>query len=129
MQSSTYLARLIGPVMLVAALGMLLNAAAFRAMAQDFLRSPPLVFLSGVLTMTAGMAIVLYHNVWTADWRLIITLLGWAGAVGGAARMTLPAGVKSIGEAVLGSKPWIMTTGGVFWLAISAVLCIYGYFA
>jgi hypothetical protein len=129
MQTSIFLAKLIGPVMLVAAIGMLANAAAFRAMSQDFLRSPPLIFLSGLLTMTAGLAIVLYHNVWTADWRVIITLFGWAGVIGGAARIALPARVKIIGEAMLGGKPWVMTTAGVFWLVISVVLCFYGYFA
>jgi hypothetical protein len=127
MPTSIFLAKLIGPVMLVAAIGMLTNAPAFRAMAHDFLRSPPLIFISGVLTMTAGLAIVLYHNVWTADWRVIITLFGWAGAIGGAARILLPAQVKTIGEKMI-KLPMGLTIGGAGWVLLGAVLCFYGYF-
>lgn len=128
MQTSTFLAALIGPVMLIAAVGMLLNPGGQRATMLAFLDSPPLIYLSGVLAMVAGLAIVLYHNVWAADWRVILTLFGWAGTIGGAARMLWPAGVESVGKAML-NKTWMMTAGGVAWLAIAAVLCFYGYFA
>lgn len=128
MQTSIFLAALIGPAMLVAAIGMLLNPASHRAMNLAFLDSPPLIYLSGVLAMVAGLAIVLYHNVWAADWRVFITLFGWAGIIGGAARMVWPGSVKTVGVALL-SKPWVTTAGGVLWLVIAAVLCFYGYFA
>ena len=128
MQTSVFLAALIGPVMLIAAIGMLLDPASNRAMSLAFLDSPPLIFLSGVLAMVAGLAIVLYHNVWAADWRVIITLFGWAGTIGGAARMLSPGSVKTVGAALLG-KPWVTTVGGVLWLVIAALLCFYGYFA
>jgi hypothetical protein len=68
---------------------------------------------------------VLYHNVWTADWR-VITLFGWAGVVGGAARMLSPGSVKTVGAAML-NKKWVTTAGGAAWLVIAAVLCFYGY--
>ena len=128
MQTSIFLAALIGPVMLIAAIGMLLNPGGQRAMMLAFLDSPPLIYLSGVLAMIAGLAILLYHNVWAADWRVIITLFGWAGAIGGAARMLSPGSVKTVGAAML-NKPWVTTAGGVAWLAVAAVLCFYGYFA
>ena len=128
MQTSTFLAALIGPVMLVAALGMLLNQTGQRATMLAFLDSAPLIYLSGVLAMVAGLAIVLYHNLWVADWRVIVTLLGWAEAIGGAARILSPASVQRVGATML-NTPWVTTAGGVAWLAIAAVLCFYGYFA
>jgi len=128
MQTSIFLARLIGPVMLVAAVGMLLNSASHRAMSLAFLDSPPLIYLSGVLAMVAGLAIVLYHNVWVADWRVIVTLFGWAGAIGGAARMLFLGSTKTVGETLL-RRRWVTTLGGVGWLAVAATLCFFGYFA
>ncbi len=125
-QTSIFLAKLIGPLLMVAAIGLLVNARAYRAMAQDFLRNPPLIYVTGVLAMTAGLAIVLYHNVWSADWRVIITLLGWAATIGGAVRIVLPNKVRAIGEAML-DKPMAMTIGGVAWIILGAVLCFFGY--
>ena len=127
MQTSIFLAKLIGPVLLAGAVGLFVNAAAHRAMAQEFLKSPALIYLSGILTMTAGVAIVLTHNVWAADWRGLITLFGWLGAVGGAARIILPAQVRSFGEAMLKSQA-AMLIGGAIWLAIGALLSYVGYF-
>jgi hypothetical protein len=125
--TSIFLAKLIGPIALVAAIGLLFNAGGYRAMAREFLRSLPLIYLSGILAMTAGVAVVLYHNVWVADWRVIVTLFGWAGAIGGAARMLMPDKVRSVGEAMLG-RPLVSQIGGACWVLFGAVLCFYGYF-
>ena len=77
MPTSIFLAKLIGPVLLAIGVGLLVNSAAYRTMAEEGLRSRVLIYLTGVLTMTAGLAVVLNHSVWAADWRVIITLLGW----------------------------------------------------
>jgi hypothetical protein len=77
MQTSIFLARLIGPVMALVGVSLLVNELAFRKMAQEFLRSPALIFFSGMILMPAGLAVVLSHNVWVLNWPLIITLLGW----------------------------------------------------
>ncbi len=76
MQTSLFLARLIGPVALAIGLSILINAGAYRLLADEFMRSRALMYLSGLLTLVAGLAIVLTHNVWVADWRAIITVLG-----------------------------------------------------
>jgi hypothetical protein len=126
MTTSTYLARLIGPVLVVAAVGALLNREGYKAMAQELLRSPALIYLSGVLTMLAGTAIVLAHNLWVADWPVLITVFGWLAAIGGAVRIALPAATKAIGSRMLDSSAW-MTIGSAVWLAIGALLTFVGY--
>jgi uncharacterized protein YjeT (DUF2065 family) len=124
--TSIFLAKLIGPVALVAAIGLFVNAAAYRAMAQEFMRNPALLYLSGLLSMTAGLAILIAHNVWVADWPVLITILGWLATIGGAVRMVLPERAKSIGEAML-RKPRAMHIGGAVWLAAGALFCFFGY--
>ena len=69
MSTSIFLARLIGPVMLVIGLAVFANQRGFRDMAEEFMASRALMFLSGIVLMPAGLAIVLTHNVWSADWR------------------------------------------------------------
>jgi hypothetical protein len=124
--TSIFLAKLIGPVALVTAISLFMNTTAYRAMAQEFLRSPALIYLSGLLTMTAGVAILLTHNVWVANWPVLITIFGWLATIGGAARIALPEQVRTIGEAML-RKPMAMNIGGAIWLAIGVLLCFFGY--
>ena len=38
---------------------------------------PPVVYLSGVLLLLAGLAVVRAHNVWARNWTVLITLTGW----------------------------------------------------
>ena len=128
MQTSIFLAQFIGPVLLTGAISLFVNGERQRAMAREFLESPPLIYLSGILVMTAGLAIVLYHNVWALDWRVLITLIGWMALIGGAFRILFFDEVEKIGEKML-DKPWSLTIGGVVWLVIAVVLIYFGYFA
>ena len=63
MANSIFLAKLIGPVVLAVAIGIFVNGAIYRLLADEFLRSRALIYLSGLMIMTAGLAIVLTHNV------------------------------------------------------------------
>lgn len=42
------------------------------------IRDPPLLFIGGLMAVTAGLAIVLVHNVWSGGaLPIIITVIGW----------------------------------------------------
>jgi uncharacterized membrane protein len=126
MGNSVFLARLIGPLMLAVGIGIFVNGAIYRMLADEFLRSRALIYLSGLLTMTAGMALILTHNVWRADWPVIITILGWLAAIGGAVRIIAPQGTERVGRQMLKHKHGL-TIAGAVWLAVGAVLCFFGY--
>jgi hypothetical protein len=126
MQRSIYLAKLIGPIFVVIGVGMLLNTHLYLVMAEQGLRSYVLIYLSGILTLTAGLALVLAHNVWEADWRLIITLLGWLGVIGGTFRILWPQEVVEVGRAVIAHSEALMF-GGFFVLVLGGVLSYYSY--
>jgi hypothetical protein len=126
MGNSIFLARLIGPLMLTVGIGIFVNGAVYRMLADEFLRSRALIYLSGLLTMTAGLALILTHNVWRADWPVIITILGWLAAIGGAFRIIAPQGTERIGRQVLKHKHGL-TIAGAVWLVVGAVLCLFGY--
>ena len=126
MQRSIYLAKLIGPIMLVAGLGMLLNGAAYRAVVAQFLQSYALIYLSGVAGMLIGLALVHAHNEWRADWRVIITLLGWLSLIGGIFRTLVPQEVAAIGSGLFTNAVTLMIAGFVV-LVLGGVLSYFGY--
>src|SRR5262245_40062207 len=84
---SLFLARLLGPLFVAIAIGVLVNGAVFRAIAEEGLRSHALIYLTGLFAMTAGVAILLNHNVWVGDWRVLITIFVWFVAFGGEERL------------------------------------------
>ncbi len=50
----------------------------------------PLIYLNGVLLFIAGLAIVKTHNIWTFNWQIIVTIVGYLGIVVGLFRMLFP---------------------------------------
>jgi hypothetical protein len=126
MQTSLYLAKLIGPTLIVIGIGMLINRDGYRDMAREFLGSRALIYLAGIFAFVPGLAMVLAHNIWVADWRIVITILGWLALVGGAFRILFPQEVTRIGTRVI-ANPSTMLIGGVVTLALGAILSFYGY--
>jgi hypothetical protein len=127
MDTSLFIARLIGPLLLVAGAATLINQENMRQMATDFLKSRPLVYVVGVLTLLAGLVIVNTHNVWEG-WPLIITILGWLFVIGGAARILIPDKIRGLGETML-QKSGVLTGSGVVQALIGALLVYFGYVA
>jgi hypothetical protein len=124
--TSIFLAKLIGPFFLVVGLSLLVNQAQFRLMVDEFMRSPALVFLTGLMILPVGLAIVLSHNVWVGDWRVLITILGWLSIVSGALRLLAPKRALDLGRRLY-AKPNVLIVSAAIWLIIGAILCFYGY--
>ena len=101
MESSIFLARLLGPYCIIVALGILLNLKTYRKVMEDFFKNPALVYISGVMALLFGLLVVLFHNVWAAEWTVIITVFGWLGLIKGIWLIVFPNRLAKITEAFL----------------------------
>lgn len=126
MQTSIYLAKLLGPVMIVIGLAVLINQDEFRKLSQEFLASRALLFLSGFVMLPAGIAILLVHNIWLLNWRVLITIIGWLITVSSAIRLLAPQFVISRGG-TMSKHPQMPLIAGIVWAAIGFVLFFFGY--
>jgi hypothetical protein len=126
--TAAFLAQLIGPILFVVGLGLVINRDVYRAVAEEVLRSRALTYESGLLALTAGLAIVLNHNVWTTKgWLLIITMTGWLLVLRGVLRILMP---EQTGERVmqlLDRWPQILTVSGLLIGFLGGVLIWHGY--
>jgi hypothetical protein len=116
-----------GPVFLAVGVAALVNAIVFRELGEQFVASYALMFLSGFLTMIAGMAIVLTHNLWVADWRVVITIIGWIAVIGGAWRVICPRSSAAVARRIL-ARTGSLVVGAVIWLALGGLFVFFGYF-
>ncbi len=128
MTTSIIFARFIGPVMMIAAAAMLRDREAIRDVAEDFMTSPALIYIAGILTLATGLAIVTFHNFWVLDWRVIITAFGYLCIITGIFRMIFPTHVKELGLWMLGTHPIVRVAAGLNAL-IGAFLTYKGFFA
>jgi len=52
--------------------------------------TPAGIYFNGAVLFVAGLAIVRAHNVWTRDWTIIVTSIGWGALMIGLFRMFTP---------------------------------------
>jgi len=48
------------------------------------------VISTGYITLLMGLVTVILHNLWVADWRVAITLLGWGTLIKGFSKIGFP---------------------------------------
>ncbi len=90
MEQSVFLAKVMGLYLLIVHAAVLLKRKQFAGLAKEFDANPAIVFLSGLFALILGLLIVVSHNVWTADWRAIITVIGWLAVAKGVIRILFP---------------------------------------
>jgi len=48
------------------------------------------VISTGYITLLMGLVTVILHNIWVADWRVAITILGWSTLIKGIMKVGFP---------------------------------------
>jgi len=116
MDTTEFIARIIGPIYIVVSIGIVACADTYRKMILEYLESPALCYLGGFLALIFGLLILNFYHAWRADWTVIITIIGWLGAIKGALLIIYP-------KAVLGySKKLISSTSGMRAMGVGALL-------
>jgi hypothetical protein len=64
--------------------------------AQELLKNRSLVFFGGAMAVIFGLVIVILHNVWELDWKVIITLIGYLSLLKGIVRLFAPEVDKAV---------------------------------
>lgn len=126
MAMAILISKFLGPVILALSIPMIVTPSNLQQTTKGFLADSPLVLVSGVLAMTAGLSIVNTHNVWVLDWTLIVTLFGWALVLGGASRIIAPRVVERVGGGMM-DRPTITRIVGGFWALLGTFLTFKAY--
>ena len=90
MDISQLLARIIGPYMLIAGLGILVRRDLYQKRLAELPGQTFLLMVSGAFTLLLGLLLVQVHNIWTPDWRILITLVCWITLLKGATALLAP---------------------------------------
>ncbi len=86
-----YLGRLIGLYCVLLALAMISHKQATVETIIALMHDAPVLLLASIVAMTAGLAIVLGHNVWSGGaLPVVVTLVGWISLIKGVILLFLP---------------------------------------
>lgn len=117
--SSKYLARLIGPSLIVLPLTEMLNTQIWAS------NTAAGIYFNGCVLFISGLAVVQNHNIWRPRWPTLITLVGWGSIALGLMRMVAPD--KILEGTKRTSREQLMVASGVL-LPVGIWLTVKGFF-
>jgi hypothetical protein len=117
--SAFTLARFLGLFLLVIGLTVFVKNDQ-KAYFDQLVESKEFLFITGLMTVILGALIIALNNTWRFDWRLLITILGWATLLKGAVMLIFPEYSVLIWNK-LSVKRWLLLISG----AISFIIGIY----
>jgi len=113
METSLFLAKVIGLYFLVIGLHMALRRKELRIMFETFVENRPLTYLTSVFALILGLLLVVSHNVWIAGWPIIITLLSWLVLIKAIAYLLLPFDALARAVKVFNRPAWFTAGGAI----------------
>ena len=93
------LAEAFGVYVLITGLSGLTAPERWKAVLEDFQRSPGLVYLTAVIVVGVGLVLVLIHSLWTDPLAIIVSLFGWIALIEGVSLMAASEGLLKMGAA------------------------------
>ncbi len=89
MALSIYLAEVFGWYLAIIGFIFLWKRGQLMGAVQDMASRRSLVMVVSIVELLAGLFLVVKHNLWVADYRLVITLIAWAAIIEGAAYLIM----------------------------------------
>ncbi len=126
METSIILAKILGPYCLIVALGGLLNLKVYQRVISEFMTNAALVYLGGILALLFGLLVLRFHHIWTLDWRIIITIIGWMGIIKGICLILFPGSLAQVAKWYQKS-PVFLASHLILALVLGIILTVVGY--
>ena len=126
MNTANFVAALIGPIYIVVGIGIFLNPNHYSKIIKEFFRSPTLIYLGGAMAFATGLSILYFHNTWSREWPVIITILGWLACLKGVHFLIFPGHAAQLSLPMF-SHPNFLRAGATTALALGIFLSLAAY--
>ncbi|OGI93779.1 hypothetical protein A3A03_00820 [Candidatus Nomurabacteria bacterium RIFCSPLOWO2_01_FULL_40_18] len=126
MEATIFLAKLWGPAILAVGLGIFVSRNYYIKIYRDLEKDALAVLVFGMMAMTAGIAHILFHNVWDTFLEGVISFFGWALLVKGALFVIVPDFVDRAGNFWVNKN--LIPLAGILTIIAGIYLSWVGYF-
>jgi len=126
MDVSYFLAQTLGVYLVILSLSLLNNPDNFISVISGIFHNAALQFLIGMNILIIGILMVVSHNVWTASWAVVVTILSWLIFIKGLLYIAFPKVIHAMSQPFLGSKN-LMYAGAMVNLVLGLWLCYMGF--
>jgi len=90
MEVSVLVAKIIGIVYVSFGIGLMANKAFYKEAISKLFENTGYLIIGGFIAIVFGVLIIENHNVWEANWTVIITIIGWIALLKGILLLAFP---------------------------------------
>ena len=127
MDASIFLAKVIGLFLSISTISIIIRYKQFALIEKEVAKNPLLIYLSGFSALILGILLVVSHNMWVLDWRLIITIIGWMTLFKGIFRIFYPETVIKLISQKMNNKFFLLAE--IIFFFVGLYLIYYGFIA
>lgn len=114
------LAKVLGFYYLAVGIAFLSNPARVRAVYQSMMKNDAFLYFGGVFALFLGAFMVSVHNIWVAQWPVLITIIGWVILIKGFGLLTHQEFTQKCS--------FILQKSNSFYQGLGTLLCVLGLF-
>ena len=124
--SDSQIFQILSIVYIAVGVGMLINPDFYRRMFEDFIEHVSVMYLGGVMALGIGYLILAFHNTWTEDLSVIITIIGYLALIKGIAILVQPKLIVGLAK-VMTEKPGLLRIEGIAVVIIGVGFSFLGF--
>jgi uncharacterized protein YacL len=126
MDSSKFLSRILGLYLLIVSTAMFVNMQQFSANVNQLMHEPSLLFVVGIFTVIIGLLMVVSHNIWQWNWRVLITIIAWLSLIKGASILFFPLFIDKLSTLFVQNSKFAYVSAVIDFI-LGLILCYFGF--
>ncbi len=113
-------------VYITVGIGIFINPGFYKKLFEDFIENAAVMYLGGIMALTIGYLIVAFHNTWTKDLSVIITIVGCLAMIKGILILIRPNMIIALSKAMI-QKESILKIEAIAVIILGLVFSFLGF--
>ncbi|MCG9917340.1 MAG: hypothetical protein MH112_13405 [Phenylobacterium sp.] len=126
LESTRLIARILGPFLVVAGAAAVLRRDELLGLIESFQADPALTFVTGMLLLLAGLALMAVHQTWRTPAEIVLSLTIWLLTLRGVFLLFAPAVLFDLADNVMAQTPLVVASG-LAAVGVGVWLTLVGY--
>ncbi|MBT3413294.1 MAG: hypothetical protein HOJ15_00460 [Candidatus Jacksonbacteria bacterium] len=125
MELSIFLGKVVAWYLVIAGASILINRNFIKEYTKGFSKNAALLYFAGVISLIIGLMMVISHNIWASDWRVVVTIVGWLALLKGIVLLVSPSSMIKVARAWRDS---IFLSISTIILVLAGIYMLYGLY-
>jgi len=113
-------------VYIAVGIGIFINPGFYKKLFEDFIENAAVMYLGGIMALVVGYLIVAFHNTWTKDLSVIITIVGCLAMIKGILILIRPNMIIALSKAMV-QKESILKIEAIAVIILGLVFSFLGF--